>query len=63
MIDVTLVLPLAEVEKNHILRTLSDLKGNKERAAKILKIGRATLYRKLHKYGYFEEPKRAVAVG
>jgi DNA-binding NtrC family response regulator len=42
---------LAEVEREHILGTLSALGGNKTRAAEVLGIGVATLYRKLAQYG------------
>lgn len=38
---------LKQVEKDHILRTLEDVGGDKQRAAKILGIALATLYRKL----------------
>lgn len=42
---------LREMEKELILRTLEQTGWNKVRAAKILKISRATLYRKLKEYG------------
>ena len=38
---------LREVEREHILRVLSFVDGRKAEAAKILGIGRKTLYRKL----------------
>ncbi len=41
---------LAEAEKRVILATLAMTKGNKSRAAEILKIGRKTLHRKLEEY-------------
>ena len=44
-------IPLAEHEKEVILKTLQDTKGNKTRTAKILKISLSTLYRKLEQYG------------
>jgi Nif-specific regulatory protein len=44
-------LPLAEVEKRHILSTLESLRGNRTRAAGVLGIGRNTLARKLKQYG------------
>jgi two-component system response regulator HydG len=44
-------LPLAEVERLHILNTLKLCGGNRERTAKVLKIGARTLYRKLKDYG------------
>ena len=42
---------LDDVEKVVIQRTLERTKGNREEAARILKIGERTLYRKLDKYG------------
>ena len=43
-------MPLADVERHHILKTLQDVEGNKSRAADLLGIGRRTLIRKLHEY-------------
>jgi two-component system response regulator HydG len=43
--------PLADVEREMILRTLDEVGGNKTTAAKILGIGARTLYRKLEQYG------------
>lgn len=43
--------PLEEVEKEHILATLALNDGNQTLTAKHLKIGAATLYRKLKRYG------------
>ncbi|MCK6474277.1 MAG: sigma 54-interacting transcriptional regulator [Planctomycetes bacterium] len=42
---------LADVEKEHILRTLEAAGGNKKQAAEILGIDRSTLYAKLRAYG------------
>lgn len=42
---------LDEIEKAHILKTLSGLNGNKTKTAEILGIGITTLYRKLQLYG------------
>jgi DNA-binding NtrC family response regulator len=39
------MLPLAEVERQHVLRVLERVGGNKAQAAKILGINRATVYR------------------
>ncbi len=44
-------LALDEIEKKHILKVLSDFKGNKTKASKALGIGIVTLYRKLKEYG------------
>lgn len=42
---------LEQIEKAHIIKTLSDFKGNKTQTAKALGIGTVTLYRKLKEYG------------
>jgi two-component system, NtrC family, response regulator AtoC len=42
---------LSEVEREHILKTLRDLRGNKAAAARLLGLDRKTLYRKLEQYG------------
>ena len=44
-------LSMAEVERLHIINTLRQTGGNRERAARILKISPRTLYRKLREYG------------
>jgi DNA-binding NtrC family response regulator len=44
------LLPLAELEKNHILRVLTKVNGKREKAADILGITSRTLYRKLNEY-------------
>jgi DNA-binding NtrC family response regulator len=46
------VLPLAEVEKQAILRAVDFTKGDRTLAAALLGIGRTTLYRKLKEYGF-----------
>ncbi|HEX9428103.1 MAG TPA: sigma-54 dependent transcriptional regulator [Candidatus Polarisedimenticolia bacterium] len=43
--------PLADVEREHILRTLRSARGNKAAAARLLGFDRKTLYRKLKTYG------------
>jgi DNA-binding NtrC family response regulator len=45
------VLPIAEMEKQAILNTIRQLKGDKLLAARLLGIGKTTLYRKLKEYG------------
>jgi transcriptional regulator of acetoin/glycerol metabolism len=42
--------PLDEVMKRHVLRVLSEVRGNKTRAAKVLGIRRATVYELLAKW-------------
>jgi two-component system response regulator HydG len=44
-------LSMADVERLHILNTLKLTGGNREKTAKLLKIGTRTLYRKLRDYG------------
>jgi DNA-binding NtrC family response regulator len=48
------VTPLAELEKQAILTTIKQLKGDKLLAARLLGIGKTTLYRKLKEYGLSE---------
>lgn len=43
-------LSLASVEKEHILKVLATVQGNKAQAAQLLGIGNATLYRKLKRF-------------
>jgi DNA-binding NtrC family response regulator len=45
------IAPLAEVEKQAILRAIEYTKGDRTVAAAMLGIGRTTLYRKLKEYG------------
>ena len=42
--------PLAEVERLYVLRVLDAVGGNKSTAAKVLRLDRKTLYRKLERY-------------
>jgi DNA-binding NtrC family response regulator len=44
------ILPIAELERNTILNTITQLNGDKLLAAKMLGIGKTTLYRKLKEY-------------
>ena len=48
------IVPIAELERKAILGTLRQLKGDKLMAAKLLGIGKTTLYRKLKEYGVTE---------
>jgi two-component system response regulator HydG len=43
--------PMAAIEREHILRTLGAVSGNKTAAARLLGMDRKTLYRKLEAYG------------
>jgi DNA-binding NtrC family response regulator len=47
----TEIIPLAELEKKTILMTLERLNGDKMATARLLGIGKTTLYRKLREYG------------
>jgi transcriptional regulator of acetoin/glycerol metabolism len=41
---------LDDVERKHIVQVLKQVNGNKLKAAKLLKISRGTLYRRLRAY-------------
>ena len=45
------IISIAELEKQAILKTIRQLHGDKLKAAKLLGIGKTTLYRKLKEYG------------
>ena len=49
--DGDILLPLEEIERRHILSVLKRTGGNKLKAARILGIPRASLYRRLSRYG------------
>ena len=49
------VVTIAEMEKQAILNTIRQLNGDKLMAARLLGIGKTTLYRKLKEYGLGEE--------
>jgi DNA-binding NtrC family response regulator len=44
-------LPLLEIEREHIVRTLEQVRGNKAVAARLLGISRRALYRQLERHG------------
>jgi transcriptional regulator with PAS, ATPase and Fis domain len=48
--DHQVLVPLRQVERDHILRVLNGLKWNKKRAAQVLQISRETLYRKIAEF-------------
>ena len=50
-VSLSMGMPLREVEKTFILKTLASLGGNKSAAAEKLGIGLKTLYRRLEEYG------------
>jgi two-component system, NtrC family, response regulator HydG len=52
------LLPLAELERRHILRVLAHHGGSRKETAKTLRIGTNTLWRKLRAYGVIVEEDR-----
>ena len=44
------IVPIAELEKQKILNAITELNGDKLQAARLLGIGKTTLYRKLKDY-------------
>jgi DNA-binding NtrC family response regulator len=59
VVSVGTVQPLSEVEREYILAVLELNGGNQTRSAEQLRIGSATLYRKLKKYGLIgQSPNR-----
>jgi len=49
------ILPIAEMEKQAILGAIEQLHGDKLEAARLLGIGKTTLYRKLKEYGALQQ--------
>ena len=54
------ILPLEEVEKQALTRAVSLCDGDVPAAAKALRIGKTTLYRRLKHWGYSPESRRLV---
>jgi len=52
------LLPMRDVEREHIRKVLGAVNWNKKRAAQILVISRETLYRKIAEYGLSQEAGR-----
>jgi two-component system response regulator HydG len=50
------ILTIADMEKHAILETIRQMNGDKLLAAKLLGIGKTTLYRKLKEYGIGDDP-------
>jgi two-component system response regulator HydG len=48
------IIPMAELEKQSILSAITELNGDKLQAARLLGIGKTTLYRKLKDYAAHE---------
>lgn len=57
------ILRLAELERQHILRTIEYTRGDRLTAASLLGIGRTTLYRKLKEYQARQPAGQAQATG
>jgi transcriptional regulator with PAS, ATPase and Fis domain len=51
------LLPLRDVERDHIRRVLASTTWNKKRAAQVLQISRETLYRKIADYALVQESR------
>jgi transcriptional regulator of acetoin/glycerol metabolism len=43
--------PLIEIEREHIIRTLDQVRGNKAVAARLLGVSRRAFYRQLERHG------------
>ena len=56
--ETPVLVPLRDVERDHIKRVLDALQWNKKRTAQVLQISRETLYRKIGEFALVEE-KRA----
>ncbi len=50
--------PLGDVERQHIVDVLREVRGNRMAAARLLGISRRALYRRLERHGITEEPPR-----
>ena len=50
------LVPLAETERRAILHVLQETRGDKFAAARLLGIGKTTLYRKLREYAIAPKP-------
>ena len=52
--------PLVEVEREHIIKTLQQVRGNKAVAARLLGISRRAFYRQLERHGLHHRIPMAV---
>jgi transcriptional regulator with PAS, ATPase and Fis domain len=55
--DTPVLVPLRDVERDHIRRVLNALSWNKKRASQVLQISRETLYRKIAEFALVEEQR------
>jgi DNA-binding NtrC family response regulator len=60
--DDLMVTPIAELERKAILSTVALLNGDKLKAARVLGIGKTTLYRKLKEYADNPDQRRSQTV-
>jgi transcriptional regulator of acetoin/glycerol metabolism len=49
--ELSRAVPLSDIEREHIVRTLAQVQGNKALAAKLLGISRRAFYRQLERHG------------
>jgi two-component system NtrC family response regulator/two-component system response regulator AtoC len=56
-VDTSILVPLRDVERDHIRRVLHTVGWNKKRAAQVLDISRETLYRKIADFGLKQESR------
>jgi two-component system response regulator HydG len=56
------VVTIAAMEKRAILKTVQQTQGDKQMAARLLGIGKTTLYRKLKEYGVDVEPQPSTSL-
>jgi DNA-binding NtrC family response regulator len=54
------ILPMEEIEKREVLRAVVMCEGSIVKAAKLLKMGKTTLYRKLMQWGYLVENRALI---
>lgn len=54
------ILPMEETEKREVLRVLLICGGSISKAAKLLKMGKTTIYRKLVQWGYADEKRTSM---
>jgi transcriptional regulator with PAS, ATPase and Fis domain len=55
--DTSVLVPLRDVERDHIRKVLHAVGWNKKRAAQVLEISRETLYRKIDEFSLKQEPR------
>jgi transcriptional regulator with PAS, ATPase and Fis domain len=53
--EAAVLVPLRDIERDHIRRVLHAVNWNKKRAAQVLEISRETLYRKIAEFGLVQE--------